>query len=147
MTMNTLVTGVCSRFGSSLLCFRYRKGCADRIPPKKPTYLENTPRRSPTSRISGRMYYYLCKSQLLWEMICSFVLKKNYFWSGDLDLWPMTLTFKLDLDNHPLDLHTKIQVCPFICESETHTEKQTDRAKTITPVASLTRGVITSVVT
>ncbi len=32
------------------------------------------------------------------------------FWSGDLDLWPMTLTSQLDLDILPLDLHAKIQV-------------------------------------
>ncbi len=36
---------------------------------------------------------------------------KNVFRPSDLDLWPMTLTFKLDLDILPLDLHTEIQVC------------------------------------
>ena len=39
------------------------------------------------------------------------------FWPGDLDLWPLALTFELDLDILPLDLHTKIQVCPFRQES------------------------------
>ena len=35
----------------------------------------------------------------------------------------MTLTYELELDNHPLDLHTKIQVyvCPSIHESKTLT--------------------------
>ncbi len=34
----------------------------------------------------------------------------NVFWPCDLDLWPMTLTYKLDLDILPLDLHAKFQV-------------------------------------
>ncbi len=54
---------------------------------------------------------------------------KNVFWPSDLDLWPMTLTFKLDLDILPLDLHTEIQVCMSIGLAvrvrRTHT--QTDR--------------------
>ncbi len=36
---------------------------------------------------------------------------RNIIWSGDPDLWPMTLTFNLDLDILPLDLHAKIPVC------------------------------------
>ncbi len=33
------------------------------------------------------------------------------FWPCDVDLWPMTLTYLLDVDILPLDLHAKIQVC------------------------------------
>ncbi len=64
------------------------------------------------------------------------------FWPCELDLWPMNLTHKLDLDNHPLNLHAEIQVHPSVhlCERDTHTH--TDCAKTITPVASLMQGVI-----
>ena len=35
---------------------------------------------------------------------------KNVFGPGDLDLWPMSLTFKLDLHILPLDLHAENQV-------------------------------------
>ena len=44
----------------------------------------------------------------------------------------MTLSYKLDLDIHPLDLHTKIQVCMSVClavrvvtRTHTHTQTQT----------------------
>ncbi len=55
----------------------------------------------------------------------------------------MTLTFELDLDILPLDLHTKIQGCTFDrlalrarhTDTHTHTHRQTDDAKTITPFA------------
>ncbi len=38
--------------------------------------------------------------------------QKTFFWPGDLDLWPMTLTltYELDLDILLLDLPAKIQV-------------------------------------
>ena len=49
----------------------------------------------------------------------------------------MTLTFELDLDILPLDLHAEIQVCTSVRSAvrarQTHT--QNDDAKTITPVA------------
>ncbi len=67
------------------------------------------------------------------------------FWPGDLDLWPMTLTFELDLDIQPLDLHTKIQVRMFVRSpvrarhTHTHTETQIV-PKLLHP--SLTLGVI-----
>ncbi len=74
------------------------------------------------------------------------ISQKNGFWPGDLDLWPMTLTFKLDLDILPLDLHTKIQGCTFVRSPlrarHTDTHTQTDREtmpKLLHP--SLTRGV------
>ncbi len=35
-------------------------------------------------------------------------LKKSYFWTGDLDLWPMTLTFIRDLDNNYSHHHTEL---------------------------------------
>ncbi len=55
---------------------------------------------------------------------------KNVFWPSDLDHWPMTLTFELDLDVLPLDLHTKIQVCMSVrlavrVVTHTHTDTQT----------------------
>ena len=52
----------------------------------------------------------------------------------------MTLTFELDLDILPLDLHAKIQVCMSVClvrrvVTHTHTDRQTHNVETITPVA------------
>ncbi len=52
----------------------------------------------------------------------------------------MTLTFELDLDSLPLDLHAKnssLYVWSFSCKSKTEgqTARNTDDAKTITPVA------------
>ncbi len=51
----------------------------------------------------------------------------------------MTLTFKLDLDILPLDLHAEIQVCTSVRSAvrarHTHTDRQNDDAKTVTPVA------------
>ena len=51
----------------------------------------------------------------------------------------MTLTFELDLDILPFDLHAKIQVCTSVRSAvsarQTHTHTLTDDAKTITPVA------------
>ncbi len=47
---------------------------------------------------------------------------KSIFWPGDLDLWPMTLTYNLALDIHPLDVHAKNQclhVCSLCQESDT----------------------------
>ncbi len=53
------------------------------------------------------------------------LIEKKHFWPGDLDLWPMTLTFKLDLDGLPLDLHTKMKVCTSVRSTtrarQTHT--------------------------
>ena len=49
----------------------------------------------------------------------------------------MTLTFELDLDILPLDLHAKIQVCMFVRSAARarQTDSHTHDAKTITPVA------------
>ncbi len=53
----------------------------------------------------------------------------TFFWPRDLDLWPMTLTYKLDLDILPSDLCAKIQVHMSVLLAggvrQTHT--QTDR--------------------
>ena len=69
-------------------------------------------------------------------------------WLRNLDLWPMTLTYKLDLDILPLDLHAKIQVCTsvrsvvrVVTDRQTHTHTQTYDVKTITPDMSETWGV------
>ena len=59
----------------------------------------------------------------------------------------MTLTYELDLDILPLDLHAKIQVCTsvrlgFIARrTDGHTDTQTQDVKTITPDTSETWGV------
>ncbi len=57
---------------------------------------------------------------------------KNVFWPSDLDPWPMTLIFELDLDILPLDLHTEIQVCMsvrlavrVVTHRQTHTQTHT----------------------
>ena len=49
----------------------------------------------------------------------------------------MTLTFELDLDILPVDLHAKIQVRMFVRSlvRARHTDRRTDRVKTITPFA------------
>ncbi len=61
----------------------------------------------------------------------------NIFWPHDLDFWPMTLTFKVDLDILWLDLRAKIQsdVHLFGSDSETDTHTLTYDAKTITSIA------------
>ena len=53
---------------------------------------------------------------------------------GDLDLWPMTLTFKHDLDILQTDLLAEIQVCTSVCSAvrvvsdrHTHTQRQTHK--------------------
>ncbi len=72
---------------------------------------------------------------------------ENIFWPRDLDLWPMTLTYKLDLDILPLDLRAKNQDCLFVRSptrvvTDTHTH--TNDVETITPITSETWGVIIS---
>ncbi len=73
----------------------------------------------------------------------------HIFWPGDLDLWPTTLTFELDLDILPLDLHTKNEVCVFVRSAlRVVTDAQTDTqtmSKLLHP--SLTRGVKISLFT
>ncbi len=69
----------------------------------------------------------------------------------DLDLWPMTLTYELDLDTLLLDLHAKIQVSMSVRsagiarrtdgQTDTHTHRHTHDVKTITPITSKRRGV------
>ncbi len=72
----------------------------------------------------------------------------RFFRPRDLDLWSMTLTYKLDLDILPSDLHAKIQVCMSVLlarivkQTDGQTETHTNDAKTITPITSETWGVI-----
>ncbi len=72
-------------------------------------------------------------------------ITKNVFFT--LLPWPMTLTYKLDLDLLPLDLPAKIQVCMSVHSTVTvrradgRTDRQTDDAKTITPITSEMWGV------
>ncbi len=88
---------------------------------KKRIRFENTPRRVPTSFFFGRSK--ALRSQWNGPM--------NVLWPHDLDLWPMTLTYKLDLDILPLDLHAEIQVCMSVRSAmrvvtHTHTDRHTD---------------------
>ncbi len=77
------------------------------------------------------------------------ILTGDDFGLGDLDLWPMTLTFELGRDILMHESHSKIQVCIHIClarivrrkdgHTDTHTDTQT-MPKLWHP--SLTRGVM-----
>ncbi len=62
----------------------------------------------------------------------------------DLELWPMTLTYKLDLDILPLDLHAKIQVRLSVRSAVRvrRTDGHTDNVKTTTPDTSQTWGIL-----
>ena len=85
---------------------------------------------------------------------------KNVFWPNDLDLWPMTLTFELDQDILPLDLHTEIQVCMSFrlavrVVTHRHTDRQTHRrcqnyytqhVTDVGPNTSQTWGVIINII-
>ena len=125
---------------------------------KKCIRFENTPCRNPTIHVWGRMNNSfpqmgssikitmsasLSLSCSLWsssKITSGVFIKSNIFWPGDLDIWPMTLSFKLDLDILPLDLHTKNQVCMSFCSAvrvvtDGWTDRHTDNVKTITPVA------------
>ena len=58
----------------------------------------------------------------------------------------MTLTYNLDLDILPLDLHAEIHVCMSVrlvvrVVTHTQTDTHTDDVKTITPDTSQTWGV------
>ena len=60
----------------------------------------------------------------------------------------MTLTYELDRDIRPLDLHTEIQVCMSVrlavrVVTDRQTDTHTDDVKTITPDMSQTWGVMT----
>ncbi len=51
----------------------------------------------------------------------------NIFLSRDLDIWPMTLTYEIDLAILPLDLHAKIQVCTSVRSAvKVVTDRRTD---------------------
>ena len=62
-------------------------------------------------------------------------------WPNDLDLWPMTFIFELDLDILRQDLHTKCKVCTLVFSDKRarrkHTHRRTDNVKTITPSANV----------
>ncbi len=76
------------------------------------------------------------------------MLGRDVLWYHDLDLWPMPLTFKLNLDILSLDMHAKVQVCMsghsarIVRRTKRHTNTPTDRhtmSKLFHP--PLTRGV------
>ena len=103
---------------------------------------QNTPRRIPTGCIPESLLCLALRSQ--WNVPVHIV------WPRGLDLWPMTLTYQIDLDILPLDLHAKIQVCMFVRsaviarQTHTHTYRETDThthdVKTITPITSETKN-------
>ncbi len=71
---------------------------------KKSIRFENTPSRIPTSRITEFFLCYIDKAlRSQWNK------QMNIFLPCDLDLLPIILTYELDLDILPLDLHAKIQ--------------------------------------
>ena len=68
---------------------------------------ENTPRRICTVIfLSCFFVIFIDEAQL--RLLATL---KNVFWPGDIDLWPMTSTFKLDLHILPSHLPAKNQVC------------------------------------
>ena len=73
--------------------------------------------------------------------------KTFFFWPGDLDLWPMTLVYDLDLDILLTAPPAKIQVCMFVHSArrvrwkDRRTHTHTVDAETITPITSETWGV------
>ncbi len=79
----------------------------------------------------------------------------EHFWPRDLDLWPMTLTYELDLDILPLDVHAKIQVCMSVRsavrvrrkDGHTHTQTHRQCQNYYTRHVSETWGVISGWVT
>ncbi len=120
---------------------------------KKHICFENNPRRSPTIHIWCRIYY--CHSFHKFQIgepvaggqVSSVTVSVTSWFLLHLILWwhpiektffdLVTLTFELDLDNLPLDLHAKIQVCTSFRarQMDRRTERHIDDAKTITPVA------------
>ncbi len=89
------------------------------------------------SHIPQLLSFPIDEVQLHWLL----AILKIFFWPGDLELWPMTLTFKCDLCILPLDLLAKIQVCISVCLASravrhTHTHTHT-MSKLLHP--SLTR--------
>ncbi len=88
-----------------------------------------TPRRRPHSRIPPSLPCCFCITMMTSHW-------KTFFWPGDLDLWPMTLTFELDLDIHLTDMpkfkSVRLSARPW--EWDTHTHRMT-MPKTITYVA------------
>ena len=106
---------------------------------------ENTPCHIPTSHFPAF---------LLWQVHrrlseVNGMSQWTFSWPRDL-LWPMSLTYELDLDILPFDPHAKIQVRMSVCSAiilrrtDTQTHTQTDNTKTITPITSETWGVITT---
>ncbi len=66
--------------------------------------------------------------------------RNHIFSSGDLDLWPMTLAFKLDLDMNQVDLHVKFLVHTSNSSAVRvlnyrHTHRHTGRTDSITSTA------------
>ena len=104
--------------------------------------------RDATSLVPCNVHFFsviqcsLLSLPLLYCQLC--MPQKDVSGLGDPDLWPMTLTLELDLDNFSRDLHTKIQACMSGCsarivrrtDTQTHTHRHTDNAKTITPSAN-----------
>ena len=84
----------------------YQNWCLNSTPKKKHICFENTPRRIPP----GYSFFIVHRQGFQKSM----ERQIEHFWPHDLDLWPMTLTYELDLDILPLDLNAKIQVRMYV---------------------------------
>ncbi len=110
---------------------------------------ENTPRHIPTSHLPEFLLWQV--NQKVKAFRSSWNVSENIFLPRDLGLWPMTLTYKVDFDIHPLNHHAKIQVCMSVRlarrvrRTDTHADRHTDDVKTITAITSETWGVITGI--
>ncbi len=89
--------------------------------------------------LPGRLH--LCQSLPgFWCITMVHLIEKKVFW-WPWPFWPMTLTFKLDLDILPLNPCAKNQNCTSVRsalrvrQTDRHTHRQNDDAKTITPIA------------
>ena len=110
---------------------------------KKHILFENAPRHICTViHLSCFLGIFIKEAQL--RLLAT--LNNVFFWPGELDLWPMTLTFKHDLHILPLDLHAENQVHMSVRSAVrvvTHTHTYTDTltiSKLLHP--SLTGGVL-----
>ena len=81
-------------------------------PLKKRICFENTPLVAVFITVISVSRFFDSIHEIIDDLQKSFHWNTHWhvFWPHDLDLWPMTLTSKLDLDILPLNLHAEIQV-------------------------------------
>ena len=100
-------------------------GCNNTWEKKKRIRFENTPCRFCTVVFSG-FFLGISINEGINKLQKPFYW--NVFWPRDLDLWPMPLTYIVDLDIRSLYLHAKNQDClfvraPAIVVTRTHTDR------------------------